>query len=260
MSYGTQATPGTGTGSAARPAPNYSPYDFNPSFDDAPFETPGQSQHQPLGDLSSVTIPVTPMVAGHMGGGASGGGIGGKPALDTLDEPVWHTVKRDLLSIWAKLQQVLYPRKDNKSNILKDWDLWGPLLLCLVLSLRLSLTAEDGQAPAVFTAIFVIVWAGAGAVTLNSKLLGGTVSFFQSVCAIGYCLFPLVIASLVCTFIPLVFVRIIVVGVGFAWAVYASIGFLADLNLDKRRALAVYPIVLFYFVLGWLILISKSLF
>ncbi|KAI8912922.1 hypothetical protein PhCBS80983_g03173 [Powellomyces hirtus] len=253
MSYGTN--PNNPSSS------NFEPYSFNDDFAGS-FDDEGASLRQPpvQGDLASVTIPVT--VSGNMGpANLSGGGAGTlKPALDTLDEPVWDTVRRDLLSIWAKLRQVLLPRKDNTANILKDWDLWGPLLLCLALSLRLSITAADGQAPAVFTAIFVIVWCGAAAVTLNSKLLGGKMSFFQSVCVLGYCLFPLVLGAVVCAFIPLIFVRIIVVGVTFAWAVYASIGFLSDLGLEKRRALAVYPMVLFYFVIAWMVLISKSLF
>ncbi|RKO89707.1 hypothetical protein BDK51DRAFT_1791, partial [Blyttiomyces helicus] len=92
--------------------------------------------------------------------------------LDTLDEPVSATILRDLWSIWNKLKQVLLPG-GNKKDILRDWDLWGPLLLCLALSIRLSLTAPDGQSSKMFTTIFVVVWCGAGVVTVNSKLLGG---------------------------------------------------------------------------------------
>lgn len=33
----------------------------------------------------------------------------------------------------------------------------------------------------------------------------------------------------------------------------ASVGFLSDVNLDQRRTLAVYPIFLFYFVIGWMV-------
>ncbi|KAI8819477.1 protein YIPF6 [Fimicolochytrium jonesii] len=206
------------------------------------------------GDLSSVTIPVSaPTVTGHMGYGNAEGQP--RPTLDTLDEPVWETIRRDLLNIWAKLKQVLLPRP-NTTNILKDWDLWGPLLLCLVLSIRLSITAPNDQAAGMFTAIFIILWCGAAAVTLNAKLLGGKISFFQSVCVLGYCVFPLVIASIVCGIIRPVFVRMIVILGAFLWAVYASIGFFSDLNLNQRRVLAIYPIFLFYFVIGWMILIS----
>ena len=46
--------------------------------------------------------------------------------------------------------------------------------------------------------MFVVVWLGALVVTLNTKLLGGHISFFQSVCVLGYCLLPLSIALIVC--------------------------------------------------------------
>merc|ERR550534_203879 len=37
-----------------------------------------------------------------------------------------------------------------------------------------------------FAEVFVIVWLGALVVTLNTKFLGGNISFFQSVCVLGY--------------------------------------------------------------------------
>jgi hypothetical protein len=51
----------------------------------------------------------------------------------------------------------------------------------------------------VFSAVFLAVWAGAAIVTLNAQLLGGTISFFQSVCVLGYCVFPIAIAAAVTT-------------------------------------------------------------
>lgn len=65
---------------------------------------------------------------------------------------------RDLLSIYSKLVQVLYPRRTQGREVLKlmsflptyfvllthaydlsrDWDLWGPLILCLLLGIMLS--------------------------------------------------------------------------------------------------------------------------
>lgn len=52
-------------------------------------------------------------------------------------------------------------------------DLWGPLLLCLLLASLLGLKAPNDQAPLVFAGVFVIIWCGAGVVTVNGKLLGG---------------------------------------------------------------------------------------
>ena len=48
----------------------------------------------------------------------------------------------------------------------------------------------------VFGIVFSIVAIEGAVVTINTQLLGVTLSFFQSICLIGYCLFPLTIAAL----------------------------------------------------------------
>ena len=51
-------------------------------------------------------------------------------------------------------------------------DLWGPLILCIILaSLLQSSNNMDGSPE--FAQVFAIVWLGASVVTVNSKLLGG---------------------------------------------------------------------------------------
>lgn len=84
-------------------------------------------------------------------------------------------------------------------------DLWGPLLVCLLLSTILSLTAPGDSASMVFAAVFVIVWFGAATVTINAQLLGGSISFFQSVCILGYCVFPLTLSSLGCLIMSFIY-------------------------------------------------------
>ena len=42
-----------------------------------------------------------------------------------------------------------------------------------------------GDGGPAFAEVFVIVWLGSLVVTLNTKLLGGHISFFQSVCVLG---------------------------------------------------------------------------
>jgi protein YIPF6 len=76
-----------------------------------------------------------------------------------------------------KLKDVLWPAKSFQDNdaVMKDWDLWGPLVFCLVLSLLLSFQASGDQSQIVFTGIFSMVWLGEAVCTLNLKLLGGTV-------------------------------------------------------------------------------------
>ncbi|KAI9247748.1 Yip1 domain-containing protein [Sporodiniella umbellata] len=174
----------------------------------------------------------------------------------TLDESVTVTIMRDVRKVVNKSMQVLHPNGDRQ--VLRDWDLWGPLIFCLILAIILSIEAPKDQAMPIFTGIFVIVWVGAAIVTLNAKLLGGTVSFFQSVCVIGYCLFPIVVSVIITAFVKLIWIRLPIVIVSFAWSTYASVGFMSEteVHLQNRRALAVFPLFLFYFVFSWLVLIS----
>jgi len=73
---------------------------------------------------------------------------------------------------------------------------------------------------------------------------------------IGYCLFPLVLVSVISIVLSNIYIRLPLCGIAFAWASWASLGFLSDSNLANRRALGVYPLFLFYFVIAWMILIS----
>lgn len=80
---------------------------------------------------------------------------------------------RDLRAIYNKVVQVLRPSSQNA--VLRDWDLWGPLLFTITLAILLSLDAPPAQSLTVFTGVFVIVSVGSVVVTLNCKLLGGKV-------------------------------------------------------------------------------------
>ncbi|KAJ7392927.1 Yip1 member 6 [Desmophyllum pertusum] len=183
----------------------------------------------------------------------------------TLDEPVSATLKRDLTAVGKKFLHVLVPRQSK--SLLREWDLWGPLILCVLLAMMLqghTVVDSNSDGGPQFAEVFVVVWVGALVITVNSKLLGGQISFFQSVCVLGYCILPLDIALTVCRLIlitkqtlALFAVRFIVVILGFAWSTFASIKFLGDSQPANRKALAVYPMFMFYFVISWMI-ISQS--
>eukprot|EP00162_Nutomonas_longa_P001850 comp12423_c0_seq2/m.16272 comp12423_c0_seq2/g.16272 ORF comp12423_c0_seq2/g.16272 comp12423_c0_seq2/m.16272 type:complete len:185 (-) comp12423_c0_seq2:56-610(-) len=173
----------------------------------------------------------------------------------TLDEPVLETLKRDVMQVGKKMRCVVLPR-GNTLDALRDWDLWGPLILCLTLAIALSAQAPEGQAALVFGSVFVIVWCGAGVVTLNALLLGGKISFFQSVCVLGYCLFPLTLSAIVCLIYGHIAFRLVVVGVGFFWSTGASVGFMGETVPKSRRLLSVYPVFLFYIAISWMLLLK----
>uniref|UniRef100_A0A8D9EJ75 Protein YIPF n=1 Tax=Cacopsylla melanoneura TaxID=428564 RepID=A0A8D9EJ75_9HEMI len=215
----------------------------------------------------------------------------GAPEYNTLDEPIKTTIMRDLTAVGVKFRHVLQPQE--KSSLLKEWDLWGPLLLCTFMAIVLQGDSDDRldhDGGPQFAEVFVIVWIGSAVVTLNSKLLGGNISFFQSVCVLGYCLslamslvnlvllfvfssffqsvcvlgyclLPLAMSLVLCRVILFVqqthflfFLRFVITMVGFGWATFASVSFLGDSQPSDRKGLAVYPIFLFYLVIAWLIL------
>lgn len=88
-------------------------------------------------------------------------------------------------------------------------------------------------------------------------------------CVLGYCLFPLTIAALINVFVHTVFVRLPVIVVTYCWSAFgtslffrselmvASVSVLHGSQLEGRKWLAIYPLLLYYFVLGFTILISN---
>jgi len=205
--------------------------------------------------------------------------------FSTLDEPVSETIMRDVRAVGSKLRVVMLPLDRNMHfgysvvedseggateelganqkkviESLKDWDLWGPLIVCLILSVLLSLKAPTNQASLVFAAVFVSVWIGSTIVTINAQLLGGTISFFQSVCVMGYCVFPMTVSAFIIGLLRLtplswLWLDLIWLFLGFLWATRASTVFIGMYIKRERRFLAVFPVFFFYTFLGWMILL-----
>ena len=138
----------------------------------------------------------------------------------------------------------------------------------------LSMTTNGPQKTTVFSGVFALVWIGETVVTMQIKLLGGNMyvnldplltvlslnlyrSFFQSVCIIGYTLFPLVIAALLSALHLPMIARIPVYLVLLAWSMAAGISILGGSGVVQDRVgIAVYPLFVFYLGLGCLCFIS----
>ncbi|KAI1394052.1 Yip1-domain-containing protein [Hypoxylon trugodes] len=263
-----------------------------------------QSQREPLtGNIGSSSSSSRPLNENYLTSRFPGEDR--RAPQNTIDESVWDTLRRDLLAVWSKMREVLYPRylfggtmfesadglrgayanlrgagisgareeltslagrvmdpesllnQNNMTPGLRDWDMWGPLIFCLLLALLLSLRAKDDQRDVVFSGVFAIVWIGEAVVTLQIKLLGGNISFAQSVCIIGYTLFPLVIASLMSALRLPTIPRIPVYLVLVAWSLAAGVSILGGSGVVKNRVgIAVYPLFVFYLGLGCLCFIS----
>ncbi|XP_065885610.1 protein YIPF6-like [Dysidea avara] len=184
-------------------------------------------------------------------------------ALGTLDEPVSTTLKRDLKAIFDKCRHVIIPGRSKA--LLHDWDLWGPLFLCIILAMLLPSNTSDTSGLH-FIQVFVVVWGGSCLVTVNAQLLRAKLSFFQSVCTLGYCLLPLTLSLVISRVILLTsnghmmifLVRLILIMSALAWSLWASTGFLTDYLPSEKKILAMYPIFLFYFGISCLILAQNN--
>lgn len=190
--------------------------------------------------------------------GSMDSGVNLPSISDDLDEPVRDTIMRDLRAVGKKLHYVLLPKaREDKGAALKDWDLWGPLALCIALGMVLATQANNSEnAGREFALVFLTVWCGSAVVTANCVLLKGKISIFQSVCVLGYCIFPLVLSAVISAVIRVWLIKIAATLVGFIWSTGASVGFMTEIVPEDRRALGLYPVWLFYVSISWMILLG----
>ena len=128
---------------------------------------------------------------------------------NTLNESIPSTILRDLKSIYYndqvqryfskyyKLKYVINPFSSNtdKKRHINEWDLWGPLIFITFLSCTLAIKAQEKSK--IIVIIFVIFWLGSFLIFLNGNLLDSNIKFFQVICLLGYCLFPLNISAFI---------------------------------------------------------------
>ena len=140
---------------------------------------------------------------------------------NSLNEPIMTSLMRDLNRVYSKLKIVALPvSSEAKHKELKQWDLWGPFIICLLLGTILCFTTKKNSG-LVFSMIFIIMWIGAIIITMNSSLLGGKLTLMQCICLLGYCTFPSVVASflnrVVFKSMPSL-IKLIIVFISFAWS------------------------------------------
>ena len=140
---------------------------------------------------------------------------------NSLNESIMTSLMRDLNRVYAKLKIVALPvASEAKNKELKQWDLWGPFIICLLLGTILCFTTKKNSG-LVFSMIFIIMWVGAIIITMNSSLLGGKLTLMQCICLLGYCTFPSVVASFInrvaLKSIPSL-IKLIIVFISFVWS------------------------------------------
>lgn len=117
-----------------------------------------------------------------------------------------------------------------------------------------------------FGVVFLVMWGGAFVVTINTKLLGGKISFFQCVCVLGYCIFPIVLAAIAVYIlkqvgITLFLLKLAIAAVTLVWSTLGtllsyegSISFMNVIIEEDKNVIAIYPIFLFYLFIAWFVI------
>ncbi|XP_053208914.1 protein YIPF6-like [Panonychus citri] len=206
-------------------------------------------------------------------------------SFDTLDEPVRVTLLRDLQSVASKMKYILFPisRTEIRKHFLRDWDLWGPLLLCTFMALFLHHYSHDDddhmkKSGPQLSELFGLIWFGSYIVSINFKMLAVSPnprrrisntkticpSIFQLLCVFGYCLSPPCVGLLFLNIFKFIFdsdtLFIIKLAIGsticFAWPTLSCYKILSQFQDKDKITLAFYPIALFYFVVSWIIITS----
>ena len=172
----------------------------------------------------------------------------------TLDEPVLTSLKRDLLLIYNKLKHVITPRlSSHKIEELYNWDLWGPLIFCFLLSISLS---NENNESSTFVLIFSIFWIGGLIVTFNGQFLGANIGICQMICLLGYCSFPITLAGITIGFFNVKenWIKCLLVFFTFLWSCLASVGFINALVGRDKELITIIPVVLFFATLALFVL------
>ena len=176
----------------------------------------------------------------------------------TLNEPISTTILRDLFLIFTKIKFVANPfgKKKDKDYYIKQWDLWGPLLLNILLACTLAINSK--QKSQIIILVFVIFWLGGVLIYLNANFLGMKTSIFQLLCLFGYCLFPLNLSAIILLVLKFNdFLRLVFIGIACFWSIYASSDFLKGLAEPEQRYLVLYPCILYYIYIAWFIFTTK---
>ena len=172
----------------------------------------------------------------------------------TLDEPVLASLKRDLFLIYNKLKHVITPRlSSRKIEELYNWDLWGPLIFCFLLSISLS---NENNESSTFVLIFSIFWIGGLIVTFNGQFLGANIGICQMICLLGYCSFPITLSGIIIGFLNVTnnWIKCLLVFFTFLWSCLASVGFISALVGRDKELITIIPVIIFFASLSLFVL------
>jgi len=228
------------------------------------YDTPASLDYHHTGQMD-VTIDGEMETAAHQKAGMSPnkshGGFAGQFLdkrgygwlLDDEDEdeeeeqlPLLEELDINPADILIKVKAALIPLHKKGSTdrtVIRDNpDFWGPLGVVLLYSM-LSMVGQFRVVSWILT-----IWIfGSLLVFLLARVIGGEVTFSQTLSVIGYSVLPLIITGLVLPiFHGLYYPSLIIMLHGVIWAAYGAASLLAIEELSKKRILLIYPIFLLY--------------
>ena len=114
-----------------------------------------------------------------------------------LEESICTTITKDLSSILTKVRYTMIPFSgEDKVHELRNWDLWGPLVFCLLLTCFISMGTSSSVNDA-FSAVYSTLFIGSVVIGINSYMIGVDASILSMISILGYCIFPFVVVAIV---------------------------------------------------------------
>ncbi|KAM0714450.1 hypothetical protein Q7P37_010237 [Cladosporium fusiforme] len=229
-------------------------------------------------------FPGQPGATGQMGTGQSGLRTGLIAAFGTEgyegEPPLLEELGVNFHHIQTKTLAVLNPVARIDQHIMDDSDLAGPFLFCALFGTFLLLSGKLWFG-------YVCGLAILGAISLNfifsmmspaltreevnqaqqdahsgfgSSHISSTLTIGRSSSVLGYCLLPLVFASLIGVLLPLdSFFGYCLVSLAIAWCTYSSSGMFCSVGrMTEMRVLVAYPLALFYVGFGIMAIFSSK--
>lgn len=147
-----------------------------------------------------------------------------------------------LIKVKAALIPLHKKGSTDRTMIRDNPDFWGPLGVVLAYSM-LSMVGQFRVVSWILT-----IWIfGSLLVFLLARVIGGEVTFSQTLSVIGYSVLPLIITGLLLPlFRGFYYISLLLTLHGVVWGAYGAASLLAIEELSKKRILLIYPIFLLY--------------
>ncbi|XP_004343493.1 Yip1 domain-containing protein [Capsaspora owczarzaki ATCC 30864] len=164
---------------------------------------------------------------------------------DANDRPLLEELDIDIKDIFYKIRCVLlpFPFLGFQRSVVRDNpDFWGPLFVVLIYAL-VSLYGQFKVVSWILT-----IWSvGSLLIFVLARVLGGDVSYSQTIGVIGYSLIPLIVTGAVLpAFRRFPELSILFKILGVLWAAYSAGSLLVSDEMQSKKTLLLYPVLLLY--------------